>query len=63
MMDADRDKAEDLERSLSMLEREFEARQAASRRGQRPLPASVARAFELAIDQRRAELLQLKSTR
>jgi len=59
-MEADPHKATELELSIRTLEREFEARQAASQRGNRPLPASVARAYQLAIAQRRAELLQLK---
>jgi hypothetical protein len=60
-MDTDRHKAAELEASIRMLEREFEARKAISRSGQRPLPPSVARAFQLAIDQRRAELMRLMS--
>jgi hypothetical protein len=50
-----------LEGSINTLKAEFEHRRTRSQRGNRPLPASVVRAYQLAIEQRTAELAGLKT--
>ena len=56
-----REKAALLEGSIKTLTAEFEHRQERSQRGNRPLPASVVRAYQHAIEQRKAELASLKT--
>jgi len=61
MTDKPGEKAVLLEGSIKTLTAEFEHRQARSQRGNRPLPASVVRAYQHAIEQRKAELAGLKT--
>ena len=56
-----REKAALLEGSIKTLTAEFEHRQARSQRGNRPLSASVVRAYQHAIEARKAELASLKT--
>jgi len=60
MITSQRKTAALLQKSIRTLEQEFEARQAGS---QRPMPASVARAYRLAIEQRARELQRLQERR
>jgi len=54
-----REKAALLKGSIETLTEEFERRRARSQRGNRPLPASVERAYRQAIERRKAELAGL----